>query len=122
VPADAAIILSGRFTTIDAVHNAAGTVRIYRLRDDSVIMRFDEFKITNAPGLKVFLSSNEEVKTLADLSGVTSEWEAGLLAGTDGAQQFVIPRELPLSSYRTVVIVSEPSSASHSVKSIPSPR
>lgn len=107
IPADATILLTGTFTILDPVRGAQGKVTIFRLIDDSVIMRFDDFRVTNAPNLVVFLSANEAPKDPTDLGGVASEWLAGELSGTDGAQQFVIPRELRLEPYRTVVVVSE---------------
>lgn len=102
-------ILVGRFTEIDAVHKATGRVRLYRLTDQSIILRLeDSFDVTNAPGLSVYLSGNNAPATVADLqTQVASPFKVGDLAGSSGEQQFVIPGQLRLDRYRSVVIVSE---------------
>lgn len=102
-------LLGGRFTEIDAVHRAEGRVRIYRLTDSSVILRLeDNFAVTNAPDLALYLSGNVEPLTPADLTtGDVSAFQVGRLVGSSGEQQFTIPSQLRLERYRTVVIVSE---------------
>ncbi|MCS6871258.1 MAG: DM13 domain-containing protein [Anaerolineae bacterium] len=107
VPPDAQVILTARFAELDALRSARGTVTFYRLIDDSVLLRFDDFEVTNAPQLAVYLSSNEAPQSVQELGGIVPEFPVGELVGTFGSQQFVIPRELRLERYRSVVIVSE---------------
>jgi hypothetical protein len=102
-------ILVGRFGEIDAVHKATGRVLLYRLTDQSIILRLeDTFSVTNAPDLAVYLSGNEAPATVADLqTQVASPFKVGTLLGSSGDQQFSIPSQLRLDRYRSVVIVSE---------------
>lgn len=102
-------ILTGKFTEIDAVHKATGRVSLYRLIDQSIILRLeDNFSVTNAPTLTMYLSGNEKPATIADLQVQgASKFVVGELLGSSGDQQFTIPRQLPLEKYKSVVIVSE---------------
>jgi Electron transfer DM13 len=115
LPPEAVGILTGKFTVIDAVHRATGVITFYRLPDDSLVLRLEEFEVTNGPGLVLYLSSNAEPEMIADLSGVATEYQIGPLVGSQGDQQFVIPQELNLDPYRSVVIVSEPLGMIYSV-------
>lgn len=109
VPEDAQAIFEGTFGQIDAVHSAKGTVTLYRLVDDRVLIRFEEFEVTNAPGLSVFLSRSEGPTADQEAEFIISEeYKVGELRGSLGAQQFIIPRELPLDRYQSVVLISEP--------------
>jgi hypothetical protein len=107
VPPEAQPIRRGAFTTLDAVHTAQGTASFYRLIDDSVLLRLDDFAVTNAPQLNVYLSGSEAPRTIQELGGLVPEFLVGALVGNSGPQQFTIPRELRLERYRSVVIVSE---------------
>jgi len=109
-PADAQIVMRAEFTAIDAVHNAEGRVRIYRQPDKgSLFMTFDNFKVTNAPGLQVYLSSNEAPKKPEELDGAERYFVvSNTLMGTTGAQQFRLPSGLLVDRYRSVVLFSEP--------------
>jgi hypothetical protein len=107
VPPDAQIILTARFTELDALRSARGKVTFYRLADDTVLLRFDDFEVTNAPQLTVYLSSGEAPQSVQELGGIVPEFSVGELRGSLGSQQFIIPRELRLERYRSVVIVSE---------------
>lgn len=119
IPADAQIILEGEFAPVNVVQSATGKVLIYRLTDDSVLMRFENLQVMNAPGLVVFLSSNEAPTSVDELPGAAaSEWLAGGLEGTQGDFQFEIPRELSLSPYRSVVIISDPLRLIYSVATL----
>ncbi|MFN8421590.1 MAG: DM13 domain-containing protein [Anaerolineae bacterium] len=112
--------LSGSFTEIDAVHRATGSVRIYRLSEDRLILRLENgFEVTNAPGLAIYLSGAEAPKSIAELttSSVTA-YPVGSLVGSTGDQQFDIPAQLRLERYRTVVIVSEPLNKIYSIAPI----
>lgn len=101
-------LLGGRFREIDAVHRAEGRVRIYRLTDNSIIVRLeDNFVVTNAPDLVLYLSPSEGPATFSDLSTATvTEFAVGALLGNVGEQQFTIPSQLRLERYRSAVIVS----------------
>ncbi len=107
IPKGAQVIVTTDFKKLDALHLAEGKVTIYRLIDDSILMRFSPFKVTNGPQLVVILSPNDDPRTVKDLDGVVSGFRVGALKGTTGDQDYIIPKELPLGRYNTVVIFSE---------------
>jgi hypothetical protein len=107
VPPEAQPVLRGQFTALDAVHTGQGDIVLYRLPDDSVLLRLDNFTVTNAPELNVYLSGNEAPRSIQDLGGAVPEFLVGALRGNAGRHQFAVPRELRLERYRSVVIVSE---------------
>jgi hypothetical protein len=113
---DAQIIARGKFDPpLDAVRRAGGRVTLYRSADGSLLLRFDDFDVTNAPQMAVYLVATStppiDLKTQIkkedfDIGGV-SHFEVGPLLGSHGNQQFDLPRELPITSYQSVVIYSE---------------
>ncbi len=105
---DAQIIASATFSELDAIHTAKGSVSLYRSANGDLLLRFDDFAVTNGPELKVYLCGVSEPKTSADLnSGGVSEYPVAPLKGSVGNQQYVIPRELSITRYKSVVIYSE---------------
>src|SRR5579859_5898334 len=66
-PALAQPIRSGGFVTIDPIHTASGHATLYRMNDNSLLLRFDDFTVTNGPGLSVYLSANPAPLTIDDL-------------------------------------------------------
>jgi hypothetical protein len=107
IPRGAQVIVTTDFKKLDALHLAEGKVTIYRLIDDSILMRFSPFKVTNGPQLTVYLSASKDPKTVNDLGSLVPEFKVGELKGSTGDQDYVIPKELPLSRYNSVVIFSE---------------
>ncbi len=107
-PALAQPIRSGDFITIDPIHTASGHATLYRLNDNSLLLRFDDFTVTNGPGLSVYLSANPAPLTIDDLQTGKLQLLLGSLKGTSGPQNYTrIPPELDLTRYKSVVIVSD---------------
>jgi hypothetical protein len=105
---NAQIIRSGDFTEIDAVRTGKGSVKLYRSADGSLMLRLDDFSVTNGPDLAVYLSSAVAPKTRDELSsGGMPEFRVGPLKGNQGNQQYNIPKELKVANYRSVVIFSD---------------
>jgi hypothetical protein len=105
---DAQIIASAEFGELDAIHTARGSVTLYRSANGDLLLRFDDFAVTNGPDLMVYLCGVAEPKTRDDLGGGgVSEFPVGRLKGSVGNQQFPIPRELTITRYKSVVIYSE---------------
>ncbi|MHB8626630.1 MAG: DM13 domain-containing protein [Aggregatilineales bacterium] len=108
-PALAQPIRSGSFVTIDPIHTASGHATLYRMNDNSLLLRFDGFTVTNGPGLSVYLSANAAPLTIDDLQTDKLQLLLGPLKGTSGAQNYTrIPPELDLTRYKSVAIVSDP--------------
>ncbi len=105
---DAQVIRSGEFTQLDALRTAQGTVTLYRSADGSLLLRFDDFTVTNGPDLTVYLCGLPAPKTKDDLGGGgVPEFKVGPLKGSVGNQQYAIPKELPIARYKSAVIYSE---------------
>jgi hypothetical protein len=112
---DAQAIKSGDFIQIDAVHLAKGRATLYRSADGSLLLRFDDFSVTNGPQLRVYLSGTQAPRKRDELdtAGV-SAFPVGALKGSLGNQQFTIPKELKIANYKSVVIFSESLSEAYS--------
>jgi hypothetical protein len=107
IPRGAQVIVTTDFKKLDALRVAEGKVTMYRLIDDSILMRFSPFKVTNGPQLAVYLSASEDPRTVNDLGSIVPEFLVGPLKGNTGDQDYIIPKELPLARYNSVVIFSE---------------
>ncbi len=106
-PGNAEVLRTGTFAQLDALHRAEGDVTLFRLAGGNIVLRFENFKGTNAPDLAVYLSVMEAPRTKQDLSAEGPEFRVGSLLGNSGNQQFNIPQQLRLDRYRSVVLYSE---------------
>jgi hypothetical protein len=101
---DPVVSAKGVFTQIDAVHRADGTATIYLLPDNSKVLRFEEFKVTNGPDLHILLTRNPQPKEGKDVGN--DYVDLGQLKSSVGNQNYRIPAELDLTQYQGVVIYS----------------
>ncbi len=108
-PTNMTAIKSGDFIEIDAVHKAAGKATLFRqVNNNALLLRFDDFSVTNGLNLSVYLSTATLPKTSAEMmAGQLQLWVAPL-KGTAGNQNYTrLPPDLNLTRYRSVVIYSE---------------
>jgi hypothetical protein len=96
---------SGAFIQIDAIHGASGTATIYQLPDNNLVLRFEDFKVTNGPNLHVILTKNAAPVTAEDVG--QDYIELGALKGNVGNQNYNVPSEVDLTIYKAVVIYCE---------------
>jgi hypothetical protein len=87
----------------DVAHTGKGTAAIYRLPDGKRVLRFTNFETSNGPDVQVYLgkavdASDNETVTAAGF------YHVGALKGNMGDQNYDLPDELDLSSYRSVTI------------------
>ena len=82
---------------------ASGSATIYRLTDQSHVLRLEEFATTNGPDLFVVLSrnANPDADGIGD-KGSYVQLEA--LKGNKGSQNYTLPADLDPSGYKSVVI------------------
>lgn len=93
----------------DVILWAVGTVTIYQQADNSKLLRFEDFRSAKAPGLLVALSTNpepQEILTLEDI-GLDS-FELGALKGSVGNQNYILPPEVSITPFTSIVIYSRP--------------
>lgn len=97
------LVASGQFGGIDGFHKGEGKARLYRLSDGNLLLRLEEFKVTNGPDLYVFLSGHPAPRN----SGQVHEGgalEVARLKGNIGNQNYALPPNVDLSKFKSVVI------------------
>lgn len=101
VPSEPVALKSGQFHPVE--HRGAGKATIYQLTDGRRILRFENFDVLNGPDLYVYLSGAEDANDEATIlnSGYIS---LGRLKGNQGNQNYEIPPDLDLDTYRSVSI------------------
>jgi hypothetical protein len=83
-------------------HATSGRARVLAYADGRRYVRFENFRTSNGPALKVYLSA-------ASVSGPGGTFDdryvdLGDLKGNIGPQNYSIPREVHLGRYRSVVV------------------
>jgi hypothetical protein len=83
-------------------HATSGSARVVALADGRRYVRFEDFRTSNGPALKVYLSA-------APASGPGGAFDdrfvdLGDLKGNIGAQNYAIPGDVRLGGYRSVVV------------------
>lgn len=99
------IVYQGEFTTIDALHQATGTVTIYQIGELRFVLRLDPFSVTTGPDLHIYLSKHEAPRTSTDV--VSNSLDLGLLESLTEPQNIDIPDATRLQDYKSVVIYSK---------------
>lgn len=110
-----AVILSGTFKDADSFHMGSGEVSIYELSEGGNLMRFENFRVTNGPDLRVLLSKSPDPKDSGDLGDYV---EIGKLKGNVGSQNYDIPGDIDIRDYGSVVIYCKPFHVVFSVASL----
>ena len=113
--------LTGEFRDADAFHKGSGTATIYEIgATGERVLRFEDFRVTNGPDLRVLLANaaNPESHSDLDESGYV---ELSELKGNVGSQNYVIPSDFDLSNAQSVVIYCSPFRVVFSVATLESP-
>jgi hypothetical protein len=83
-------------------YTVTGTATAYQLEDGQRLLRLEDFESTNGPDLFVYLTvagaSDDDAALDADFV------DLGVLSGNIGNQNYVIPADVDLDRYDTVVI------------------
>ncbi len=79
------------------LHHAEGTAQVIKMGDQTVL-RFEAFEVTNGPDLRVYLTSDGDVK-----NGI----QIDKLKGSSGDQNYVLDN-IDTETYDTVVIYCQP--------------
>ena len=97
----------GNFRDQDGFHRGSGQAAIYRGPDGSLLLRIDDFKVTNGPDLHILLSSHPDPTDSDELKG-TGYIDLGKLKGNIGSQNYAIPDDLNIAAQMSVVIYCKP--------------
>jgi len=95
------------FAGADDFHEGSGTATIYQLEDESRVLRFEDFEVTNGPALQVILTPATDVTGSEDVTAA-GYVDLGELKGNIGSQNYDIPADIDLDEYGTVVIYCVP--------------
>lgn len=110
------VVKSGDFRDGDSFHKGAGTATIYRLADGSQVLRFEDFKVTNGPDLRVLLVEHSNPEGRGDVDAGYEE--LAKLKGNIGNQNYTIPGSIDVGRYGSIVIYCKPFQVVFSVASL----
>lgn len=96
-------LVSGSFTQVDSLHAGEGTAAIYRGEDGALLLRLENFSVTNGPDLFVALSGHPAPRSSAEAHS-DGYLEVDRLKASQGGQNYSLPTDLDLSQYRSVLI------------------
>ena len=101
-------IAAGNFRDADSFHRGRGTATIYRNADGSHILRFEDFRVTNGPDLRVLLAQAPNPQSRQELHAADYVHLAPL-KGNIGSQNYEIPSEIdPAAQAGSVIIYCQP--------------
>ncbi len=101
----AAVLHTGQFVGADEFHQGSGTATIYQAADGSLLLRLEDFRVTNGPDLHVLLANGEKPTGEENMGQFL---DLGELKGNVGNQNYEIPAGTDLSIYNSVVIYCQP--------------
>ncbi|PIT92063.1 MAG: hypothetical protein COU08_04385 [Candidatus Harrisonbacteria bacterium CG10_big_fil_rev_8_21_14_0_10_42_17] len=107
VQSDSQLIASGMFMDADSFHQGSGTAKVYKLADNSVFVRFEDFKVTNGPDLHVIVSDHPRPTSRNDFMGGLY-LDLGSLKGNIGNQNYVLPEGYQAGDIKSVIIYCKP--------------
>jgi len=87
-------------------YSIKGSWSVDKNGDQTVISFSDDFKTKGGPDLKVYLSSHS-IEELESGAVETSSKKISVLKSNRGAQSYIIPEDINLSEYKSVVIHCE---------------
>lgn len=96
----------GTFAGADSAHRGSGTATVVELVGGSSVLRFTDFEVTNGPDLEVWLVKADVIESSSDVTA--SEWASlGPLKGNKGDQNYLIPEDVNVGDFASVVIWCE---------------
>lgn len=118
--AEAMAVASGRFRDADRFHRGEGTATVYRTPDGELLLRLEDFRVTNGPDLRVLVSPapNPDDGSDVDIDGYV---ELGRLKGNVGSQNYEMPPELAEDDLGSVIIYCWPFRVVFSVAALSPP-
>lgn len=96
-------LASGSFTRVDPIHAGEGNATLFRLPDSKLVLRLEQFKVTNGPDLFVGLSGHPVPRNPIELRTQGFELYESLKAN-QGDQNYELPSDLDLGRFKSVVI------------------
>ena len=105
--AEATVIKTGQFKGADAFHRGSGTATIYRLPDETYVLRLESLNVTNGPDLHPVLTPHADPRSRDDVHQ-EGYVDLGKLKGNIGNQNYPFPEGTDPASLNAVVIYCKP--------------
>ncbi len=102
-----AVVKRGMFRDADGFHRGEGSATLYRLADGSHTLRFEDFRVTNGPDLRVLLVAHPDPGGRSDVRD-SANVELDRLKGNVGNQNYPLPPDVSPDDYESVVIYCRP--------------
>ncbi|MBZ0304505.1 MAG: DM13 domain-containing protein [Anaerolineae bacterium] len=103
-------IRTGEFSELDALRWAEGRVNIWEMVGDGEVtrvLRFDTtFEVSPGPELQVILAISSSPNSSEQLFDGDLAYSVGLLKGHVGGQNYLLPEDLDITQFSSVVIYS----------------
>lgn len=99
------LLTSGEFRDADRFHKGSGLALLYRIPGMGNVLRFERFSVTNGPDLHVLLAAGAQPANRRELGEYL---DLGSLKGNVGDQNYVIPEDVDLANFASVVIYCLP--------------
>lgn len=97
------LVLKGTFKNGDDFHKGSGDALVYKLVDDKLVLRLENFQVTNGPDLFVYLSENPSPANSEELH-YGQNLNLGELKGNIGNQNYEIPISTDIEKIKSIVI------------------
>ena len=102
-------VKTGQFRDGDSFHKGSGDATIWDLGTDGFVLRFEDFNVINGPDLRVLLTTHPDPMSRGDVHADDVDYvELGKLKGNIGNQNYLIPNDLNVDDYHSVVIYCKP--------------
>ncbi len=102
-PAGPVLLYRGVFVDGDSFHTGSGDVLVYRLEDDSLVLRLEDIEVKNGPDLNVIVTPSPTVAGRDDVR-VEGHLDLGDLKGNIGSQNYDLPADyIPPDEFSVVV-------------------
>ena len=100
-------VVTGALVDGDSFHKGSGAVTLYRLEDDSLLLRMEDIAVTNGPQLHVYLISAHGVHGRDEVQA-HGYVDLGGLKGNIGSQNYEVPAGYEIPEELTVVVYCVP--------------
>ena len=102
-PAGPVLLYRGVFVDGDSFHTGSGDVLVYRLEDNSLLLRLEDIEVKNGPDLNVIVTPRPTVAGRDDVR-VEGHLDLGDLKGNIGSQNYELPADyIPPDEFSVVV-------------------
>lgn len=101
------VVKRGMFRDADGFHRGEGSATLYRLADGSHTLRFEDFRVTNGPDLRVLLVAHPDPQGRGDVRD-SANVELDRLKGNVGNQNYFFPEGIDPGDYAAVIIYCWP--------------